>query len=91
MGVQISKNKVGGGGGGGGGGGHSYTLVSPTPHFCGSLYLNWACVRDRQCDDASWFNYVYNIRVSSRIFIWGGGKENPAREAHFSLDMPLFH
>ena len=22
------------------------------------------CVQDRQCEDASWFNYVYNIALS---------------------------
>ena len=45
-------------------------LVSPLPHFSMSLYLNWPqlpadrpCVRDRQRDDASWFNYVYNIAL----------------------------
>ena len=46
------------------------TLVSPLPHFSMSLYLNWPqlpadrpCVQDRQRDDASWFNYVYNIAL----------------------------
>ena len=45
------------------------TLVSPLPHLCGSLYLNWPqlpadrpCVQDRQRDDA-WFNYVYNTAL----------------------------
>ena len=62
------------------------TLVSPLPHLCGSLYLNWPqlpadrpCVQDRQRDDASWFNYVYNIALflinssSSLIAITLGG------------------
>ena len=42
---------------------HLY-LLSPV------LYLNWPqlpadmpCVQDRQRDDASWFNYVYNIAI----------------------------
>ena len=42
--------------------------VSPLPHFCVSLFLDWPqlpadrpCVRDQQHVDTSWFNYVLSF------------------------------